>query len=72
MTLRACAARARTRLAGEGGFGVIEVLVSALIVVLISLSTLAAIDAAGRTQDTNKSRRSPPASPRTTSSACEP
>ena len=56
MTLRACAARARTRLAGEGGFGVIEVLVSALIVVLISLSTLAAIDAAGRTQDTNKSR----------------
>ncbi|HYI37271.1 MAG TPA: hypothetical protein VEX39_11725 [Thermoleophilaceae bacterium] len=56
MTLRACAARARTRLAAERGFGVTEVLVSALIVVLISLSTLTAIDAAGRTQDTNKSR----------------
>lgn len=56
MTLRACAARVRARLAAEHGFGVIEVLVSALIVVLISLSSLAAIDAAGRTADKNKSR----------------
>jgi hypothetical protein len=40
----------------EDGFGIIEVLVSALIVVLVSLGVFAAIDAAGHTADANKSR----------------
>lgn len=48
----------RERLASQDGFGIIEVLVSALIVVLVSLGVFAAIDAAGRTTDANKSRSS--------------
>ena len=40
----------------EDGIGIIEVLVSALIVVLVSLGVFAAIDAAGHTADANKSR----------------
>jgi Tfp pilus assembly protein PilV len=43
-------------LAGEAGFGIIEVLVSSIMVVLISLALFTAIDAAGRTADNNKSR----------------
>ena len=44
------------RLRAEDGFGIVEVMVSAIIVVIISLSTFAALDAAGRTADRNKSR----------------
>lgn len=44
------------RAGAEDGFGIIEVLVSALIVISISLGLFAAIDAAGRTADTNKAR----------------
>lgn len=46
----------RKALAAEDGFGIIEVLVSAMMVVLISLGVFSAIDAAGRTADVNKSR----------------
>lgn len=40
----------------EAGFGIIEVLISALLVVIISVGVLAAVDAAGRTAATNKAR----------------
>jgi Tfp pilus assembly protein PilV len=50
------AAASRRRFAAEEGFGIIEVLVSGLVVVLLSFAVFAAIDAAGRTADSNKSR----------------
>ena len=46
----------RRALEAEDGFGIIEVLVSAIIVAIISVATFTAIDAAGRTSDTNKAR----------------
>jgi Tfp pilus assembly protein PilV len=52
----AAAAAVRRRLGAEEGFGIIEVVVSALVVVLISIAVFAAIDAAGHTADSNKSR----------------
>jgi Tfp pilus assembly protein PilV len=50
------AAAVRRRLGAEEGFSIIEVLASALVVVLISIAVFAAIDAAGHTADSNKSR----------------
>ena len=52
----AAAAAFQRRLAAEEGFGIIEVVVSALVVILVSIGVFAAIDAAGRTADSNKSR----------------
>ncbi len=56
LTVRRLIAERLRALGAEDGFGIIEVMVSAIIVVIISLSTFAAIDAAGRTADSNRSR----------------
>lgn len=46
----------RARLSGDAGFGIIEVLVSALIVVLISLAVLGSLDTASRASGTSKAK----------------
>jgi Tfp pilus assembly protein PilV len=56
VTVTRVAKHARARTTHEAGFGLIEVLVSALLVVLISLAVYAGLDAASATSGTNKHR----------------